>query len=186
MELDAAELRTTYGATDVRQPVVHLTNLLGVPVYGAADWKLLPAAIAGAGIVIAELIGPGRGILGKAVVGLGYGAMLAGAAAVHQIGHISTGQAIDAEMDAIVLRLPRPAELYEHRGRSVPMDVHRIRAAGGPMANLAVGLFACGISRKTGGRIGKATAFINLAFALGSLIPIAGNDGEVLFLKKVD
>ena len=66
------------------------------------------------------------------------------------------------------------------------MDVHRIRAAGGPMGNLAVGLFARGISRKTGGRIGKATAFINLAFALGSLIPIAGTDGEVLWLGKVD
>jgi hypothetical protein len=168
------------------QPVVHLTNLLGVPVYGAADWKLLPAAIAGVGIVVAEVIGPGRGILGKAVVGLAYGAMLAGAAAVHQIGHISSGQAIDAEMDAIVLKFPRPAQLYEHRGASVPMDVHRIRAAGGPMGNLAVGLFARGISRKTGGRIGKATAFINLAFALGSLIPIAGNDGEVLWLGKVD
>ena len=148
MELDAADLRTTYGVTDIMQPVVHLTNLLGVPVYGAADWKLLPAAIAGAGIVIAEVVGPGRGILGKAVVGLAYGAMLAGAAAMHQIGHISSGQAIDAEMDAIVLRLPRPAQLYEHRGRSVPMDVHRIRAAGGPMGNLAVGLFARGISKK--------------------------------------
>lgn len=186
MELDAVELRTTYGVTDIMQPVVHLTNLLGVPVYGAADWKLLPAAIAGVGIVVAEVIGPGRGILGKAVVGLAYGAMLAGAAAVHQIGHISSGQAIDAEMDAIVLKFPRPAQLYEHRGASVPMDVHRIRAAGGPMGNLAVGLFARGISRKTGGRIGKATAFINLAFALGSLIPIAGTDGEVLWLGKVD
>jgi hypothetical protein len=186
MELDAVQLRTTYGVTDIMQPVVHLTNLLGVPVYGAADWKLLPAAIAGVGIVVAEVIGPGRGILGKAVVGLAYGAMLAGAAAVHQIGHISSGQAIDAEMDAIVLKVPRPAQLYEHRGASVPMDVHRIRAAGGPMGNLAVGLFARGISRKTGGRIGKATAFINLAFALGSLIPIAGNDGEVLWLGKVD
>lgn len=186
MELDAVQLRTTYGVTDIMQPVVHLTNLLGVPVYGAADWKLLPAAIAGVGIVVAEVIGPGRGILGKAVVGLAYGAMLAGAAAVHQIGHISSGQAIDAEMDAIVLKFPRPAQLYEHRGASVPMDVHRIRAAGGPMGNLAVGLFARGISRKTGGRIGKATAFINLAFALGSLIPIAGNDGEVLWLGKVD
>ena len=186
MELDAADLRTTYGVTDIMQPVVYLKSLLGVPVYGAADWKLLPAAIAGTGIVVAELIGPGRGILGKAIVGLGYGAMLAGAAAIHQIGHISTGQAIDAEMDAIVLKLPRPAQLYEHRGASVPMDVHRIRAAGGPMANLAVGLFARGISRKTGGRIGKAAAFINLSFALGSLIPIMGNDGEVLFLEKVD
>jgi len=186
MELDAVQLRTTYGVTDIMQPVVHLTNLLGVPVYGAADWKLLPAAIAGVGIVVAEVIGPGRGILGKAVVGLAYGAMLAGAAALHQIGHISSGQAIDAEMDAIVLKFPRPAQLYEHRGASVPMDVHRIRAAGGPMGNLAVGLFARGISRKTGGRIGKATAFINLAFALGSLIPIAGNDGEVLWLGKVD
>jgi len=186
MELDAAELSTTYGVADIKQPVMYLKNLLGVPVYGAADWKLLPAAIAGTGIVVAELIGPGRGIFAKAIVGLGYGAVLAGATAIHQIGHITTGQAIDAEMDAIVLTFPRPAELYEHRGSSVPMDVHRIRAAGGPMANLAVGLLARGISRKTGGRIGKATAFINLTFALGSLIPILGNDGEVLFLSKVD
>ena len=185
MELDAAELRAKYGVTDIMQPVVYLKSVLGVPVYGSADWKLLPTAIAGTGIVVAELIGPGRGILGKAIVGLGYGAMLAGAAAIHQIGHISSGQAIDAEMDAIVLKLPRPAELYEHRGSSVPMDVHRIRAVGGPMANLAVGLFAHGISKKTGGRMGKVTAFINLTFALGSLIPIMGNDGEVLFLEKV-
>src|SRR6478609_1424079 len=121
MELDAAELKTTYGVTDIMLPVVHLMNVLGVPVYGAADWKLLPAAIAGAGIVIAEMIGPGRGFLGKAVVGLRYGAMLAGAAAIHQIGHISTGQAVDAEMDAIVLRLPRRPNHMKIAAASFPL-----------------------------------------------------------------
>ena len=184
--MNQVELINRYGIATIRQPVVRLGELAGVPVYGAADWQLLPAAIAATGIAGGMIAGPGKGFLGNVVVGLGYGAMLAGSMAVHQLGHISTGRAIGQGMDGIVLQLPFPVELYAKRGRDVSIDTHRIRAIGGPMANLAVGLFARGISKRTGGRLGKATAFIHLAHAAGSLLPIKGLDGEVLWLGKAN
>lgn len=182
--MDQVELINRYGISTIKQPVVRLGQLAGIPVYGAADWQLLPAAIAATGIAGGMIAGPGKGFFGNVVVGLGYGAMLAGSMVVHQLGHISSGRAVGQQMDGIVLQFPVPIELYAKRGRDVSIDTHRIRAIGGPMANLAVGLFARGISKRTGGRLGKATAFIHLAHAAGSLLPLKGLDGEVLWLGK--
>lgn len=184
--MNQVDLINRYGIATIKQPVVRLGDLIGVPVYGAADWQLLPAAIAAAGLAGGMIAGPGKGPLGNVVVGLGYGAMLAGSMVVHQLGHISTGRAIGQGMDGIVLQFPVPIELYAKRGKDVSLQTHRLRAIGGPMANLAVGLFARAISKRTGGRLGKATAFIYLAHAAGSLLPIKGLDGEVLWLGRAD
>ena len=184
--MDQVEMMNRYGIATIKQPVVRLGQLAGVPVYGAADWQLLPAAIAATGLAASMIAGPGKGFLGNVVVGLGYGAMLAASMTVHQLGHISTGRAIGQQMDGIVLQFPVPIELYAKRGQDVSLRTHRIRAIGGPMANIAVGLFARGISKRTGGRLGKATAFFHLAQAAGSLLPIKGLDGDVLWLGKAD
>src|SRR6478609_451325 len=114
--MNQVELINRYGITTIRQPVVRLGELAGTPVYGAADWQMLPAAIAAAGLAGGMIAGPGKGFLGNIVVGLGYGAMLAGAMTVHQLGHISTGRAIGQQMDGLVLQFPVPIELYAKRG----------------------------------------------------------------------
>lgn len=184
--MDSGTLRERYGVSSVKQPVEQLGSLAGVPIYGAADWKRVAAALVATGASMALLFERDKRPLRRILSGVGYSAILAGSVATHKFGHIMSGRIIGEEMDGVIFTLPAPIELYAKRGRDLSLRQHQIRAAGGPLANLAVGLVTHRLASATGFCFARATARIHLAHAAGSLTPVMGLDGEVILRGRAD
>lgn len=118
--------------------------------------------------------------------GLCYSAAMAAAGAVHAMGHITTARMVEAPMDTLLVTPVRTFTLYDDGGETISEDQHRGRAIGGPAANLAAGIAALLLSFFVKNRYLRFFAIASTFIGLGALIPIAGNDGEALFLQKHD
>lgn len=184
--MEISTLQKRYGISSVKEPFRRLGSLAGVPVYGAADWKRIPVALLVTGIGLAQLTERRKPLLRRIISGFGYSGIMAGSVATHKLGHIAAGRVIGKPMDGVVLTFPAPLELYAERGTALSLQQHRIRAAGGPLANLIVGFAANRIAQRTGWCFVRATGRIHLAHTAASLAPVLGLDGDVLFRGRAD
>lgn len=57
----------------------------------------------------------------------------------HSIGHIISGKIVGAPMDSLLITATRQVNIYNGDQRQYPPRVHMLRAAGGGIANIAVG-----------------------------------------------
>ena len=116
--------------------------------------------------------------------GLCYAAAIATAGAVHAMGHVQSARMVEAPMDTLLVTPIRTYTLYDDTGETITEDQHRGRAIGGPAANFAVGLGATLLSLLVKSRYLRFFGFFSILVGLGSLVPVAGNDGEELFRHK--
>lgn len=132
---------------------------------------------------------PGRLPLGTALAVRGADALaftIAGLLAnlLHGLGHIVSGTLAGSPMDELLFTATRDANIYRGDQSGVRGRTHVARAAGGPLANLlAAGLLFALLQVIGGGSHPTLTriAGVNLAFGLGSLVPLPSVDGEVLW-----
>jgi hypothetical protein len=118
--------------------------------------------------------------------GICYSAMMAAAGAVHSMGHIASARMVEAPMDTLLVTPIRTYTLYDDTGDTITGDQHRGRAIGGPAANIAAGFGALFLSLFIKNRYLRFFSIASTLIGLGALVPVAGNDGEELFLNKHD
>jgi Zn-dependent protease len=100
---------------------------------------------------------------------------------VHSIGHILSGKVAHAPMDRLVVTSTRQVTVYDGEQSGYAPTVHVLRALGGPVANIVVGILAL-----IGALIFRSSptflvlALFNLAFGFGAALPIPSVDGEVI------
>lgn len=143
-------------------------------------WVSLPIAAA-LGVLVAWLATPGRAPAAIALAGVGYGALLHLAEAVHTIGHTISGRAVGSPMAANVLTATVHSNDYAPSSEPVPGHVHIGRALGGPLANMTVGLAVVGVSVWIDSPWLRFFSLANLAVGVAALFPIPTLDGSVIW-----
>ncbi len=154
---------------------------MGVP------WEATP--LAWVSLVVATVLGvlvalatfPGRATAGVALTGIGYGALLHLAEAVHTLGHTMSGRAVGSAMAANVLTATVHRNEYTASSEPVPGHIHIGRALGGPLANLALGLLTAGLGVWTASHWLRFFSLANLAVGVTALLPIPTLDGAVVW-----
>jgi hypothetical protein len=165
------------------EPRTHAGDVLDVEIAVTRGWWVQPLAMVLGGQVLGRLFGaPGH----HRRSGLGYAAGLAAAASVHALGHITSARMVESPMDTLLVTPIRTYTLYDDTGETVTEDQHRGRAIGGPVANVVAGLGALCVSLVVKNRSLRFFGVASVLAGLGSLIPVAGNDGEELFLQQHD
>ncbi|HLB65583.1 MAG TPA: hypothetical protein VJJ46_12145 [Anaerolineales bacterium] len=155
--------------------------LMGVPWEATPRaWVSLPLAAA-LGMLIAAAASPGQPVGGTILTGIGYGALLHLAEAIHTIGHTVSGRAVGSPMTANVLTATVHSNEYAASPEPVPGHIHIGRALGGPLANLAVGLMAIGLNAWVGSPWLRFFSQVNLLVGAAALLPIPTIDGSVIW-----
>jgi hypothetical protein len=103
---------------------------------------------------------------------------------VHAFGHITTARMVEAPMDTLLVTPVRTFTLYDDTGDPVTHDQDVGRAIGGPAANLAAGIGALVLSLILKNRYLRFFGIANTFVGLGSLVPVAGNDGVELICSR--
>jgi hypothetical protein len=167
---------------DVRRvPRRRLFVLMGVP-WEATSHAWVSLLIAAAlGLLVVWLDSPGRAPAATILIGIGYGALLHLAEGVHTIGHTVSGRAVGSPMSANVLTATVHSNEYALSSDPVPGHVHIGRALGGPLANMAVGLVAVGLSVWIDSHWLRFFSLANLAVGMAALFPIRTLDGSVIW-----
>ncbi len=172
------ELARHFIEDEPRHPVGHV---LGVQVASTRGWWVLPLAILGAGQVLGRLFGRPKHALRS---GIAYGAVLGAASILHQAGHIASARAVGAPMDTLLVTPIRVYTLYDDAGKQISRAQDLGRAIGGPAINVAAGFTALGCSLRFRRRYLRAFGILSTLTGVAALIPVAGNDGEVLFRRR--
>jgi hypothetical protein len=161
----------------------HVADVAGVEIAITRGWWVQPLVVLFGGQLLGRLLGkPGH----RTRSGLGYSAAMGAAGAVHQLGHITTSRMVEAPMDTLLVTPIRTFTLYNDTGETISEDQHRGRAVGGPVLNLVAGFGALLLSLIVRSRYLRAFGIFSTLLGLASLVPVAGNDGEELFLGKHD
>lgn len=160
-------------------PRRRLGRFLGVELLGTPWWWISLLWMLGAGLVLGWDVLLATTITAHLLNGIGFGLAIAGGVLCHQLGHLASGRAVGAPMDADLLTATLPVNLYrKDEGRHYPSRVHLGRTLGGPVGNLLVGVAMLGL-RYLGLNQPVVTAFaiINLLFAVVALVPLPTLDG---------
>ncbi len=160
-----------------RRPLGHL---LGVQVASTRGWWVMPLLIFGAGQTLGRLFGRRKRSVRS---GIAYSAVLGAASALHQVGHIASARAVRAPMDILLVTPIRVYTLYDDAGKTISRGQDLGRAIGGPAANIATGFTALRCSLRFRCRYLRAFGITSILTGLAALVPVAGNDGEVLFRR---
>jgi hypothetical protein len=160
------------------EPRHRIGTLRDVTVAITRGWWLPPLLTIGVFQLLGRVLGlPRHSVLN----GLGYSAMIAASSAVHQLGHIKTARMVEAPMDTLLFTPIRVYTLYDDNGKTITRDQDVGRAIGGPVANVACGTCALLLSLAVKNRYLRFFGMASTLFGLAALVPVAGNDGEVLF-----
>ena len=103
---------------------------------------------------------------------------------LHGLGHVVSGSLAGSPMDELLFTATRDANIYRGDQSGVRGRIHVVRALGGPLANLAAAaaLFAIGsVAGDAGQPYLTRSVGVNLAFGLGSLLPLPSLDGQILW-----
>jgi hypothetical protein len=165
------------------EPRRHIGDVAGVEVALTRGWWVQPLGMLLAGQLLGRIFGKPDHHMRS---GLGYSVAMAAAGATHALGHITTARMVEAPMDTLLVTPMRTFTLYDDTGETITEDQHRGRAIGGPAANIAAGFGALFLSRFIKSRYLRFFGIASTCIGFGSLIPVAGNDGEELFLHKHD
>lgn len=168
-----------------------LLRVAGVDVLAARGAWLHPLIFLGVGLALGLVLRQGQPPAQIALAGAGYGLLTLALYFAHSAGHILSARLAGAPMDAHLISAVRQVNLYYGDQSTVARWQHFGRAAGGPAANLVIGLAALGgVWMQTGTlNVGPLLAESWLAFvAVASLIvcaaavcPIPGIDGWVMW-----
>ena len=157
-----------------------LFTLLDVPwTADAKSWQFVPPKLV-IGVVIALLALPDIPIAERILTGLGYGLLLLFTLFLHIIGHILSSRMIHAPVREARIT-PILIEVHHHDTTDVPTRIHLIRALGGPVMNLCLGLLSLLIWNLTTAHMALAFAVSNFAIGLFVLLPFPTVDGEVIW-----
>lgn len=168
-------------------PRIAVGKVLGVPVAVTPTAWIQPPLFFALGVVLTYL--PGRLAASVAsgdrlVDAFGFAVAGLVANAAHALGHIVSGTLAGSPMDELLVTATRDANRYHGDQSGVPSRTHIARAVGGPVGNLVVAAVAFGalaVLGVGGHPILARTAGVNLAFGLGSFLPVPSVDGEVIW-----
>jgi Zn-dependent protease len=159
---------------------VVLFTLLEVPfTVNAKSWQFVPPKLV-IGVVIALITLPNFPIAERILIGLGYGLLILLTLSLHIIGHILSSRMIDAPVREARIT-PILIEVHHHDTTEVSTRVHLIRALGGPVMNLGLGVLSLLIWNLTNAHLALAFAVSNFAIGLFVLLPVPTVDGEVIW-----
>ncbi|GAC1563551.1 MAG: hypothetical protein NVS2B7_37510 [Herpetosiphon sp.] len=154
-----------------------LFRFLGVEWRGTSVYWVAPLWVTAVGVLIGVISTPTSRPAQRIRTGCGFAASIALSMIVHQFGQIVAGQVVSAPMQAVVLTSSLPYHLYQDI-RPYPSRVHIVRALGGPLANVGLGLLmlAAYNGRRRKG-VPRFLALLNLVFAAAALVPVPTMDG---------
>ena len=164
-----------------RSRQTRMFTFLGVDYYSTPKaWVSLPITIL-IGIIIALLFAPDEQLQSQIISGIGYGFIIMISSFCHGVGHILSSRLVDAPVTYII----ETATVYvTHYDDKVDQSsrVHLIRALGGPVFNLLLGIIAI-----TTYQIALPNHFllffgvVNLGIGIFTLLPIPTLDGAVIW-----
>lgn len=157
-----------------------LFTLLDVP-FTADDksWQFVPPKLV-IGVVVALLTLPDIAITERVLIGLGYGLLLLLTLFLHIIGHILSSRMIHAPVREAFIA-PTLIQVHHHDATDASVRIHLVRALGGPVMNLCLGVLSLLIWNITGAPVALAFAVSNFAIGLLVLLPLPTVDGEVIW-----
>lgn len=156
-------------------------TVLGVPWVATSRAWISPITFSAMGILLAVLMRSGEAAAATVLTGIGYGALLYAAEAVHTVGHTLSGRAVRSPMTANVLTATLHSNEYPPDAGQVARPVHIGRAVGGPLANLAVGLIAAAALTQVASPWLRFFSQANLLVGVAALFPIPKIDGSVIW-----
>jgi hypothetical protein len=163
-------------------PNQRLFTAFGVQWLAAPSWWLGPVWMLAAGVVIAWFAASADGASETLSYGIVYGLGIIATLAVHIFGHLISSNLAGAPFYAQLLTPTFQVNLYDDTPQ--PRRVHLMRASGGPLANLLVGVLAVLAALATGGNaVLWHVAMLNLLFTLLTLTPVSYLDGGVIWRK---
>lgn len=163
------------------EPRRQIGHVLDVEVAITRGWWAMPLSMLLGGQLLGRLFGPAGHHIRS---GLGFTACMAGAGAMHALGHMASARLAGVPMDTLLVTPMRPYTLYDDTGKTITRHQDVGRAIGGPVANLTVGIWALLLSLVVENLYLRFFAIASFIVGLAALIPVWGNDGEVLFLHK--
>lgn len=163
------------------QPHRTLFTLMGVPWRVNADsWKFVPPKML-IGLMVALVFLPDFNLAAKIAFGFLYGLLLLLLLVLHIIGHTLSGKLIGAVMDENVVTPMLIVTTYHNDPPDLPRRVHLIRALGGPITNIIIGLLTLLLWTQVSGHVLLYFAIANFALAGFVLLPLPTVDGEVIW-----
>lgn len=158
-----------------------LFSILGTDYTVSNLGRFNPLLMIGIGVIVGLLIAPVDDTPTKLLIGVGYGVLIILCSLFHSLGHIISSRMAGAPMDAVILTLFVPTTHYEDDGKDITSRQHIMRALGGPLMNLALGLlFLLIYSVVIQCTFVAFFAGINLAFFVATISPIPSLDGAVI------
>jgi hypothetical protein len=101
--------------------------------------------------------------------------------AIHSLGHMISGKLAGAPMTYLLVTATRPVTIYEGDQDQYPPRVHIMRAAGGPIANIAFGLVGLLLTASIGPTPALSYFTIVNLLIVFAFLPIPTVDGEVIW-----
>lgn len=149
-------------------------------------WLQLPLFF-GLGVALTFLPGrlpPGSAFAARAADALTFAVAGLLANVLHALGHVISGSLAGSPMDELLFTATRDANIYRGDQSGVRGRIHVVRALGGPLANLGVAAALAALGSVLGGAgqpyLARSVG-VNLAFGLGSLLPLPSLDGQILW-----
>jgi len=104
---------------------------------------------------------------------------------IHALGHVISGKMVKSAMDELLITALRDVNRYHGEQSQIPSKVHLVRALGGPVLNIIVGVicifFAASIPSGFWSNLNASMVTVNLFFGLGGFLPIPSVDGVVIW-----
>jgi len=143
-------------------------------------WLNIPLSAA-VGVAVALLFAPVDGSAGTLAAGLAYGALIFVASLAHSLGHVFSSRMASAPVEYV--RLSATVATMRYTDSSLLSGrVHVLRALGGPVVNLALGVGALLLSAALlESHLLRFFGAVNLLFGAMTLFPIPSLDGAVIF-----
>lgn len=141
----------------------------------------------GLGVALTFLPGrlpPGSAFAARAADALTFAVAGLLANVLHALGHVLSGSLAGSPMDELLFTATRDANIYRGDQSGVRGRIHVARALGGPLANLGAAAALVVLGLVVGGAWQPYLARgagVNLAFGLGSLLPLPSLDGQILW-----
>ncbi len=160
-----------------------LFHVFGVRWMATRYAWMSPLSWAGLGFAMALPSQRDGDVTTLAGIGLWYGAVLYASNVVHSLGHIISGRAANAPVDAVVLTSTRDVIIYAQPGGAAPPCSRIGRALGGPIANVAAGcvLILAGYFSEMPSL--TMAGVVNVGIGVWTLVPVPTLDGWVIWRR---
>lgn len=132
-------------------------------------------------MIVAVLMHPEKALWKRLRSGMAHANALIFMEFIHTLGHIVSGKAAGAPMEANVITSTTHLNLYHRPPEQVSRTVHIIRSLGGPLANMVAGLAGWVRWRQTENKLWLFVALSNFVLGVGSLLPLPGIDGDTIW-----